>query len=657
MSTKILLLFFSFLSISLFAQHPAQYDARTFGYVTSVKNQGSCGACWAFASCAAIESAWLRQGGTAVDLSEDLLIDCHGFDETPCVGGSFYMTQALLSRHQGTTAEAADPYTPSTPNCSYGGIFPPAALAHVEEMLFIPANQNDIKTAVMNYGAVASSMFFTSSNYNSTTFKYYDAAIGSLDSLNAHCVTIVGWDDNMTFPGAPANGGWIIKDSYGTTWANNGYFYCSYYDAGILSENVVFPSKQAIPPSANNDYVYAHDYFGWVDNYGFSANTGYALAKYIIAPMGGNTGPQQIKRIGTYAVEDNMVIDMEVYSTKNGNVLSGLLASKQINCTYKGFYTTTIHMPSLPISTAVYIKVKYLANSGGLLPIPIETFEQNHTSGFVASNNSCWISPMGNMWTAVGQNTAYNFDACIKMYTENAPMAAMENVSDTACQNTPIIINDWTAQPVDSVQWFVNGNYKMGQPNLNYISSQTGPLTINLVAHLGQNSDTASQSLMVYNEPATPSISQNGSQLMSSTALAYQWLDEFFQPIMGETNQTFTPPIAGDYYVQVFNQYGCMAISAPFNFVTALDYLEQSSLRLYPNPANEVLLVEAEDSLWQVVKEITVYNSLGQLQQSIAIDNIQLQKAINISHLSAGWYYIGLRTHEGEIIGKKFYKN
>ena len=63
--------------------YPASFDLRLSGYVTSVKDQGACGACWSFAAIASVESNALMGNGGTNDFSENHLNVRHGFDAAP----------------------------------------------------------------------------------------------------------------------------------------------------------------------------------------------------------------------------------------------------------------------------------------------------------------------------------------------------------------------------------------------------------------------------------------------------------------------------------------------------------------------------------------------------------------------------------------------
>ena len=146
---------------------------------------------------------------------------------------------------------------------------------HVQNVTFLPnrngpTDNQDIKEAIMNYGAVATGMYFdptNTTNYNQNTYGYYYSGTTSSN----HAVTIVGWDDSFsknnfsTTP--PGDGAFIIKNSWGTTaadWGNvkndNGYFYVSYYDSNIgYAMNTQFTAEN--PNNYTN--IYQYDPLGW----------------------------------------------------------------------------------------------------------------------------------------------------------------------------------------------------------------------------------------------------------------------------------------------------------------------------------------------------------------------------------------------------------
>ncbi len=552
------------------AQLPQVYDLRTYNFVTAVKNQDTCGSCWAFASIASIESGLLKKGIGTYNLSEDNIIDCHSFDESPCTGGSYYMANALFARHQGPLLTTNDSYTPFSKNCPFSYSLPPSIPFYLEDIRFLPKNTGIVKQAIYSNGAIATTMFFNITNYNSTTNKYYDNVIDSTDE--AHCVTLVGWNDTMSFSGTTNKGGWIVKDSYGTSWAQQGFFYVSYYDAGILTETAYFPTIYDIPLSSNKSNVYYHDYYGWVDNYGFSgssssSNIAYGLVIYTITPFSGVVVPQQIKRIGTYAVADSTTLTIDIYKTYSGGALSDLIASKTQFCEFKGFYTFSFSLPTDTINTIIYIKAKYQTPSTNTKPIPVEKYEAYHTTNISLSSNSCYISSDAQNWVLTGTGSNYAFDLCIKMFTEDAPKSIFLVSDDTICAGKTINLKDSTIVK-DSIQWFINSIYYNNSSMNNITFNTTGQYTISLVAHLGKNTDTSYKIIYVLPSPTAPIISQSVDTLVSTFASTYQWYDSF-GILLNDTNQKLIPSQNGSYFVKITNQYGCIAQSSAFSFISS----------------------------------------------------------------------------------------
>lgn len=472
---------------------PAQYDLRTFGYVSPVKDQGSCGCCWAFATMAAIESNWLMQGYGMHDLSEDNLINCQGYDNLPCYGGNFYMSSSMFGRHAGPVAEALDPYgdTTAIKNCPSGPFGGLDNTAYIPDVRFLPNDINTIKQALQDHGAVATTMMFDMSYYNASNYTYLYGGTGGYP----HCISVVGWNDTITT--ASANpGAWIIKDSYGTSWANAGYFYISYDDPVMFTEAAIFPVRYDILP-ANSTRVYYYDEFGWITNYGFSSTTAYGLAHFVIGEGSPSPTPQQIKRIGTYAVEANTNLEVEIYSNFDGTSLSGLRYQTSMNCEYPGFYSIPIGLGSDTMGTQVYVMLKYQCPAT-TVPMPVEAYEANYTSAIVLQNGRNWIRGSGGTWMPVGSNTSFAFNLCIKMFTETAPLAGII-MQDSAMIGEPVQITSNCFPPgaCDSLQWYENGTYIGSLPDFLHAFTTPGDNVITLIAYMGSNSDSEEKSIYI----------------------------------------------------------------------------------------------------------------------------------------------------------------
>ena len=224
---------------------PVSFDLRTSGDVTSVKDQGQLGSCWAFATYGSLESTILVDGGALTDLSENHLKNYHGFDWTPAEGGNYFMSQAYLSRWDGPVSESDDPYHDRDDRPSPGG--PPQY--YVREMLEFDTD-SELKTGLMTYGAIGTVMYVDNNYYNATTHTYY---YGGTASAN-HAVTMVGWDDSKTVPGAPGAGAWLIQNSWGAEWGEGGYFWLSYSDSRGANDGFSF--YDAVPPSTYQKVYY-----------------------------------------------------------------------------------------------------------------------------------------------------------------------------------------------------------------------------------------------------------------------------------------------------------------------------------------------------------------------------------------------------------------
>ena len=238
---------------------PSSFDWRTHYGVTPVKDQGQCGACWAFAALGVVESFVKIYYGPELDLSEEQIIACNPYG-AGCDGGWADAVYSVVNEY-GAVHEHCSPYTAGT-------VYPPTpctqdehhALARITGWRYITNNVTQIKTAILT-GPVASAMD------GSGDFTYYDSGCyeGGTSSTN-HLVMIVGWDDR----GCGGAGAWICKNSWGPAFGEYGYFYIRYGAAGIgsqCSQPLYAPPPAALqvvaPTAADSLVAGAQTTIGW----------------------------------------------------------------------------------------------------------------------------------------------------------------------------------------------------------------------------------------------------------------------------------------------------------------------------------------------------------------------------------------------------------
>ena len=267
---------------------PAKYSSVEEGYMTPVKNQDPYGSCWAHAAMACAETATLKfhlTDNPEPDYSELALAyfsfhsaddplggltgDYTYFDEDQYLeyGGNIWVVSESLSNWRGVTEEALAPYAAVVADRTYA---PDASVAytdvlHLADAQWLPlvtdADREVIKRKLLEYGAVDISIYYNETFYNSETHGYYTdwAEDGN------HAVVVCGWDDDYpaaNFAGSEKgvkpdqNGAWLVRNSWGSEWGEDGYFWLSYYDASVGLDAVAVYS---FVPADRYDYNYQYD--------------------------------------------------------------------------------------------------------------------------------------------------------------------------------------------------------------------------------------------------------------------------------------------------------------------------------------------------------------------------------------------------------------
>ena len=398
---------------------PAKYDLRAEGWVSPVKNQSPYGTCWAHATYASLESALMKSAGLTLDFSENNLANLHGGDWDFDRGGNGDLASAYLLRWSGPVLESSDPY----PNI--GGSTAMQAFRHVQNVYWILPKKvymdNDgIKDALMKYGALYVSYYHDAGWYNAATASYYFNIVQKEDDgsrANNHAVAIVGWDDD--YPRSnfkvkpPANGAYLVKNSMGSAWGDEGYFYVSYFDESF-AWNRLYAFSNAEPVS-NYDAIYQHDTLGLVNSAGWGERPTWGASIFTAT----NTSP--IAAVGFYALVPETSYTIQIYTgCRADNPTSGAKALEQIGQTDCAGYVT------VPLQNAVGISrnqkfsvVLKLTTPGYGAPLACEYVVPGYSSAATAAAGETFASLDGEDWRDF---TKFNGTAsfCCKAYTRPA---------------------------------------------------------------------------------------------------------------------------------------------------------------------------------------------------------------------------------------------
>jgi len=358
------------------SQLPARFDLRDEGYVTGVKNQGASPSCWAFAAYGSLESTIAVAGGAASDLSENHLKDWHGYDSGPNSGGNQYMTEAYLSRWDGPVSEADDPYHDSNDFPSPGG--PPQC--YVREVLMLDT-ASEIKQCLMTYGAIAGGMNGDATHYDAASKTYYFDG----EAQPAHGVTMVGWDDDKVVPNAPGPGAWLIKNSWGSQWGDDGYVWLSYYDS--CGGKFGFCFCDAVAPDTYQK-IYSHDYFGNVGSLSYD----YACNAFTA------TCDQELVAVRFWTKADGAGYEIRIYDNLDGDALTGLLGSATGTCALAGVHTVDLPAPVHLVEGNEFYICLHITD-GGAFPLACDWAIEGYTGSCTSAPGQSYFSLDGNHWT------------------------------------------------------------------------------------------------------------------------------------------------------------------------------------------------------------------------------------------------------------------
>ena len=349
------------------ANLPAAYSAVENGQVSSVKDQGAWGTCWAFAAISSAESSYKRLNDREANLSESHLVNffyddslggpdggLEGDGMIPLTtsktmqGGNNAFTTFAMARWTGIVDEAVDQslvypveQSENTKELNISSEYAYMDAIHMQNAYWInKENRDEIKKAVMEYGSV--STYYMYSNYNDSAYvdvmlekygleKYTGPAVYyylSMPNEEGHAVSIVGWDDNfdknyfsytffnqqevLAFKRDAAlpknNGAWLIKNSWGESYGDEGYFWMSYEDASLSETMFAFDFENA----DNYDHIYQYD--GSAGVHYEDSNAGITAAAVYTVPADSVSNSQTIEAVGVGVASVNTDYVVKIYT-------------------------------------------------------------------------------------------------------------------------------------------------------------------------------------------------------------------------------------------------------------------------------------------------------------------------------------------------------
>ena len=389
---------------------PSRFDLRDWGWMSTVKDQGWMGACWTFGMTGTLESALLKAAGITTDFSENNMRDTmlkysiYGSDFISEGGTNLYSTSYLLS-WLGAIAYDADIYDEMG---KVSAVITTLNDIHVQDLIFIPNNEipngTKLKEAILKYGSIDVCYFGQSTYdeknpyYNPDTYAQY---VNETKKPN-HEVSIIGWDDNypkekfLITP--PDNGAWIIKNSWGSDFGENGCMYVSYYDKTLLDSTdlssyaTAIITENTIPYNKNYQYAMI-----WGGNFMSGETVSYMNVFEALEN-------DAIAAVGTYFKEEGVNYTVEIYVNNESKLIQEGVSP------YLGYHTIKLN-EYIPIKEGDVFKAVITSNN-----IPYITLSDVRTH---YTENISYVSIDGSPWEDSYKSGAI---ACLKVYTVKLPI-------------------------------------------------------------------------------------------------------------------------------------------------------------------------------------------------------------------------------------------
>lgn len=420
---------------------PASYDLRDYGRVDPVSDQGDLGVCWAIAAASAASGSISDQFPQLSLSSMHTAWFCyHGNEENEfaplaqpyLAGGNDARAVGTLAAWKGpVTSDKAplqvDHPTPLDESLRYQADF------HLQDAYYMATgiygggknvSTDIIKQLLMSVGPVTTNYYSHGLNsYNPNTYAVYN----STNQASDHAVLIIGWDDNYSKENFVAgnrpenDGAWLVRNSWGSDWGDDGYFWLSYEDKTIVTGNAYL--LEEADNYANN---YQYDTTGWSFSIATDpSNPTTGTAANIFTAK----GDEQLEAVSFYTTDAGAAYHISVYTgVDEDQPTSGtcVLSDQSGRETYAGYHTIELDQPIALEKGQRFSIVVTFENPNYRMPVPIEWCQMsspNYVPTYMGSGGESYVYSNGSWYDIAGStnNGYYITNVCIKGFTNPLP--------------------------------------------------------------------------------------------------------------------------------------------------------------------------------------------------------------------------------------------
>jgi len=510
------------------------YSLKDDNINIKVKNQDYTNACWAFSYTSVLETSFQKTLNTNLEYSPMHLElkSAKMFNRAIDSGGNAFLALAYSTSGNGPVLESDMPissvyneaeksYVSNVENLDLNktitgqvteaSILPTLSKTYLENgVIYSDGLQNQytqeqviairdiIKKFIKENGAISACMYtdiaidedgnILSEYFNPTTSAYY---CNDNTKVTNHAITIIGWNDdyeitNFKSGNQPSSkGAYIVLNSYGEEFGDNGYMYISYEDFAIESTLIGLDS---VVNEKSYDKIYQYDELGV--NYGmFNGDANLYAANIFTRDVSNQDVDEYLNEVGVYLLSTEGV---EVYLSNNGD-LTNLEQLAAVQILEPGYHTIELSSPKKLTEEKFAIVIKYTNSAeGAIIPIESNLYESglSLTSDFYSTatanmGESKW-SKDGTTWDEVN-DTEIDFFAklkntnnCIKAFTTFQEKSSTITVTGVEISEETIELNQGNSVSIQATvkpENATNKNVSWSSSDINVATVENGIVT------------------------------------------------------------------------------------------------------------------------------------------------------------------------------------